>query len=345
MPGEDALYQAPIWPGQLVIGPRHDSGPVATLADIMARLGLADTDAVAAMVRGWEQWLAVLRPDLVIAEFAPMLTLAAQGRCPSLAIGTGFSMPPADMVSFPSLNGLPPAEDEAALLDGVNRAMRRLGRATLPTLPALFAATSALASSFVEFDPYADWRSSPLGPPTCHRAQRIGDGQGDEIFLYDSLPAPRPNHFWQALVDCGLPVRIYAPALVAADRAILARAGLLVEPAPVSFDDIARRSRLIITHGGLGLCCSALLSAVPMLVFPTDLEKRIHADALVAMGLGVKGEAESTTSADLVAQIRQIYDDRALHHRVIAAAPDFQARMVVDPFQAIAQAANAALKL
>ena len=52
------------------------------MGDNLAYLGLNDLEAMAAMIMAWDRVILDARPDAVIAEYAPMLQLAARGRVP-----------------------------------------------------------------------------------------------------------------------------------------------------------------------------------------------------------------------------------------------------------------------
>ncbi len=60
----------------------------------------------------------------------------------------------------------------------------------------------------------------------------------------------------------GKGVRLYVPNLPASVASSLAAAGVAVESKPLTAPDNARRSRLVVSHGGLGLV-SMTLAAGP----------------------------------------------------------------------------------
>jgi rhamnosyltransferase subunit B len=335
-------WQAPLWPGQLTVLARRAPIPPATMGDILAVLGLGEDGAVRAMIGAWERILSAARPDVVVAEFAPGLMLAAFGRLPLLGLGTGFSLPPAHFDRFPSLTRKPTVHEEARLLETVNAALAAHGLDRRTSLPGIFAADRELASVFTELDPYRPWRQADVGVPAAFMSPELAGG-GDELFVYMNGSQPRPNAFWQGLLRSGLKVRIYDPVLSRADVDTLTRAGLTVEPRPVPFEAIAERSRLVLSHCGLGFVSSALLAGLPQILMPYDIEKRMIAASVLGMGLGRRATLERLEAEPFAALLRSAFEDADLIARARAAAPGFRARMVATAEQEAADAAEALL--
>lgn len=319
-------WQAPLWSAQLTVHARPAATSPQTMGDILATLGLADAEGMRAMIAAWDRLLAAIRPDAVAAEFAPALMLAARGRVPVLALGTGFSLPPAHLPAFPSLTGKPAAHREARLLDGLNRALAKTGRPPLDALPRIFAAERTLAAVFRELDPYRAWRAHHA-PPSLAHAVPPASGSGEEVFVYLNGIKAAPAALWQGLVGSGLNVRLYNPLLAPADRAALERVGIAVETRPVPIERIVERSRLLLSHGGMGLVSSALLAGLPPVVLPFDLEKQATADAIAALGLGWHADLRTLDAEAFARQLRASFQDAALMERARSAAPSFRARM------------------
>ena len=287
--------------------------------------------------------LAAVRPDAVIAEFAPGLSMACFGRVPLMAVGTGFALPPADLERFPSLTGQPTVHDESRLLEIVNAALTANGRSPRDTLPGIFHVDRELAAVFTELDPYRPWRKSALGFPATAMSEEIASGEGDELFLYMNGREPRPNALWQALIKSGLKTRIYDPMLSASDSAILERAGLIIEPHPVAFDLIAARSRVVVSHGGLGFVSAALMAGLPQILLPFDIEKHMIAASIEGLGLGHRAEYGTIDADAFAGLLRSTFEDAALIERARLAAPGFRGRFRHTADQEAAEALEALL--
>ncbi len=319
--------QAPVWPR--LLGPlirRFPQRP-ATMGDVLAYLGLDDPDAMAAMIMAWDRIILDERPDVIVTDYAPMLQLAAKGRVPTLAMGTGFTLPPAHMTCFPGFFGNPAVVSEGALLATLNDALGRTDRQPIAALPEIFASDRSLISTFEEFDPYRQWRREPVGAPTIRGSVPFTTGAGDELFVYLNGNAKRPGTFWQGLRDSRLPIRIYDPLLNADHSADLEREGIRVAPKPLPFKDIVARSRLLLSHGGLGFVSSGLLAGLPQIIIPFDDEKLLTAKAAARSGGCVLASFEEMKADTFATFLRRVWSDDLLHARARAAATSFRARM------------------
>jgi rhamnosyltransferase subunit B len=324
--GGALVWPAPVSPRLLVnIGkPRRAAN---SFGDILARLGADDPDMIEGILRAWDLLFDTIRPDLVIAEYAPFLLAAARGRIPAIAVGTAFSTPPATMACFPSLNGEPAAFDEAEMLAGLNRALARLGRPALPTYPALLTAERTFGGSFAELDPYAEWRTEPLTMPLVSGGiPPLADPQATELFVYAPEQVLPTAPLWAGLARSGLPVRVHTANMLPDMERALAGFGFAVEPRPVPFARIAERSRLVLSHGGHGFTCSALLAGLPQVICYFDLEKYLHAEAITRLGVGGKVAMAEIKPDAFAASLRAVYGNEDLAARARAAAPTFRTR-------------------
>ena len=256
-----------------------------------------------------------------------MLQVAARGRVPTIAFGTGFSLPPADMPCFPGLFGKPAVVSEDALLANLNLALRRMDRSPLAALPEIFAADHSLVAVFTEFDPYRAWRRGPISAPAICGPVPFTTGEGEEVFIYFNGKTARPNTFWQALVDSRLSVRVFDTLLNDDDIAMLEGVGIRVARAPIPFAEIVARSRLLLSHGGLGFVSSGLLAGLPQIIIPFDGEKRLNAEAIAGRGGCLQASFEGLQTDAFAAFLRSAWSDEPLHAQARAAAPGFRARM------------------
>lgn len=340
--GGSAVWPAPVTPRLLVNTARPRGVDPNTLGDIMARLGCTETPLVAAMVRAWHQLFSAIRPDAAVAEFAPFMLLAARGRVRTVASGTGFDTPPSGMPSFPSLTGRPSAYDEAETLGRVNAALKESGTAPLAALPEMFRADREVAGTFRELDGYNDWREQPLVMPALPQPPpELAGGGGQEIFVYAPELLRADAALWQGLAASKLPVRVHIPKVSQSYLATLRGHGFMVEPEPLPFPLIARRSRLLVSHGGHGFVCSGLLAGLPQVVCHYDLEKVMHAQAVAKLGVGGFVPMMQIEPNAFAASLAKLYRDDALLARAQAAAPGFHARYRQTMQQSTADAVEA----
>lgn len=326
-----ALWQAPVWRRLLVSEAKAALGPVVSHADILGRLGLNAPGMLSALIAAWDHLIAAVRPDLVIAEYAPALLRAASSRVPTIAAGTGFDLPPAAMARFPGLADGDVSGDEDRLLELTNAELAAAGRERLSSLPGLFGADVAVPSAFAELDPYAQWRTAMLSPPLVALPIPLAEAErGKEVFVYWPEGYASGCALWDGLAKSGLAIRIHAPSLGTGETARLAGAGFILEPNPVPFALIAERSAIIVSHGGAGITSSAFVAGVPMVVVPVDLEKMVQARGVTRLGLGGWAAPRTIVADKFAADLGRLARDAELAARSRAAAPGFRERLTPD---------------
>jgi hypothetical protein len=139
-----------------------------------------------------------------------------------MAVGTPFSLPPAEMARFPVLGGSGPAYPEAQALAALNAALETCGRDPLESLPQIFAADRALPGGFAELDPYRGLRTGPLIRPITGGPVDIASGEGEELFVYAPEQIQIEAPLWQGLAQARLPTRVYVSSVGVEYRAALA---------------------------------------------------------------------------------------------------------------------------
>jgi len=296
------------------------------MGDILARLGFDDARLVAGLVGGWRALFGAIRPDLVISEFAPFMLCALRGLAPTIAAGTGFDVPPSNLPRFPALSGAAAAHDELATLEAANKGLRDAGAQPIAALPEAFAASREIAGTFAEIDPYAGHRTGPLTMPSMGQMPALAPEGGEEVFVYAPELLSPDAKLWDGLQRSGLPVRVHIPTVPPAYLEQLRRRGFAVEPQPLAFEEIARRSRLLVSHGGHGFLCAALYAGLPHVVCHYDLEKYIHAMAVVRLGLGGHVPLFSIDPDAFAQSLRAVHANEPLVQRARAAAPGFRSR-------------------
>jgi rhamnosyltransferase subunit B len=325
-PPEARLWQAPVWPRLLSnVGALGGPNP-NSMGDILVRLGLDTPDTLALLVGAWEEVLRSVQPDAVVADFAPALLSAARGRVPTVLAGLGFDAVPSHLASFPSLTNQPAVHSEADTLTRANMALRAAGLNPLDRLPQLFEADRVLAGTFTELDPYASTRvEAPVAPSVAHP---LGEaGSGEEVFLYADPSLLRIGALWEGLVRSGLPVRVYAQGASATQQAELDKLGFTVERAAVPFAQVAQRSRVAMSSGGLGFVSSALAAGLPAVVVHYDLEKGLTGQAITRLQLGGHVHAGAIQPEAFATSLRTLYQNDGFQRRARELAPGFRARL------------------
>lgn len=313
-PWVDRVWQAPIWPSLISSVGRGVAGPSSTLGDIIASAGLIRPGTFARLLAAWEPILAAEQPDVVVGDYAPALLCMARGRCPTVAIGDAFDVPPTHLPRLPSLTGKPPAVEEALLLGEANAGLAAAGRPPLAALAELFRADLPLPCSFPILDPYGAWRTGPVHRPFLDPLMVPPDPSappGEEVFVYWPGTGDGTLALWQALAGLDRRVRVHAPQLTASDHRWLEQQDLIVEVEPVPYHLIAARSRLLVSHGGIGFLSSGIAAGLPQLVIPLDLQKRLAADGMARAGAGAVLPTDAQAPA-IAALLARLVEDAAM---------------------------------
>lgn len=346
------VRQAPIWPGLLTLTRDLPHLPVQnSYGDILAAVGMADSGVLEYLLRAWEGLFSDVAPDLLIAEFAPAALLAAAGRIPRIAVGTGFSVPPSHLPGFPAFDpGHRTVVEEAALLAIVNHAIARLGRSPLQQLGDIAQAEALCPCVFAELDPYADDRVAPVLAPMLSGPTGQAKG-GEAIFVYHPAGAGGRSDALEAALAIvagrGWRVVAYMPGMSATGTQALGRAGVELAKAPLRPAEIASLAGLVVTAGGIGLVSSALAAGLPIALLPHDAEKRLTARAVVQRGLGIMvgiSEADRSQPEALASILIDAASDGAMQQRCRVAAPSFRARLSKDPATAIVDLGQSLLR-
>lgn len=314
----------------LAYRPRGRSGPdavvTATWGEFLGDRGFDRPDRLRDVLGWWHQVISSRRIDLVIADYAPLALMAARALgVPSVATGQGYGLPPDHLPVFPVLHGTGERRlhDEARLLDNVNQAAAGIGLQALQGLPEIYRATRAIVRSLPLLDPYAEHRLQPHVMPEVDISTDVADA-GEEVFVYFSTRELADPQVVAALADLPLPRRGYLPLASAEIAARLAASGMILEPAPVPVDLIARRSRLVLNAGQHGILCLGLFAGLPQVCLPQHLEQDFHARRAEAAGVARVLSAHGRSRDRIVETILAAWSDASLTARAVDLAQDLR---------------------
>lgn len=321
-----------------------------TFADVIRLFGFGDAARLREKVDCWRALLDEVRPDLIVADFAPTLRIAAGGTLPTAVIGNGYTVPPPGRALPPIkpwVTEVPVSsrDTELALLDTVNTIRAGLGGASFKNFADCLAGDETFVCTLSEFDPYAPHRTSattwPFNLPLIAPGASASERKGAPIFVY--LPASHPafEPMLRVLHGLRVPAQIYAAG--ADPRMLAARCGrhmgFLTEPA-----DFARtlpQARVLVHHSGLGTAYAGMAAGTPQLVLPLNLEHLITARGLVEVGVADGLSAnEGFSEAKLLTAVSNLLLEPAWMNRASAHAVGLQRRRDPDPLSAVVAACN-----
>ena len=298
---------------------------ICSWADHLGDLGFGDVEFLIARIGWWIEAIRARAATLVVADFAPLATLAARILgLRAAVIGTGYLAPPAGLERFPIL--VPalsvPHYDEAQLLASVNAALAHYGTASLARFSDIYQCHLSLPQTIAALDPYAGQRDVPYLPPVDADTPLAGDG--DEIFGYFSTDEPRDLALMEALRRLGPLLRLHMPGLSPDQIEILTTAGVTVVHGPVPLADIAARSRLCLNAGQHGTLTMAMAVGLPQFAIPRHLEHAYHAEKGSNLGCVDRITRLERDPAVIQARIMTTYEGEAMRHRARTIADDYR---------------------
>jgi hypothetical protein len=300
--------------------------------DYLAACGLVRPDVVRHSLEWWRKTIVAQDISVLVADYAPLAMRAAQGlqadgwQMQIVALGTGYGVPPAQLERFPVL--MPEysrvVHPEAETLAVVNQVGAETGLDPLPRLPAICQADLTLACTFDFLDPYAALRSAGEVFQPLQSVPELASS-GDELFVYMSgRNLVQTPGLLRALEILPMPRRGYLPGAESAVVARLAASGMVIEPAAVTSEAIARRSRVVLHTAPHGTLCMAMLAGLPQVGLPRNLEQVFHGRRVAERGVlrllhgpdvgteaiidavmqSASGEAPRRAARDLAMQLR-----------------------------------------
>ncbi|MFZ0693880.1 MAG: nucleotide disphospho-sugar-binding domain-containing protein [Alphaproteobacteria bacterium] len=299
------IFQGPYWSRPAPNSSRGRPFSAASYSDILAVSGFANADDLAAMVRAWDGIFEIVRPDIVLSEYAPILVLAARGRFPTILFGNGFVTPPADLPVYPRLQtNVEPVMPQEQVLAVVREVQNRRGAPVPETLPSIFACERRFPCSFPELDPYRKVRREALLPPLSNRLSPLPPPASPRFFAYLAADAPGITTIFSALAKSGVPGGLFLRSPSRRLKDALGKTTITLYEEPPPLPEVLRDASFVIHHGGAGTTEACLTAGRTQILFPRHLEQSMTAATLRGQGIAlvIPRNASEDTIAGMVKQ-------------------------------------------
>jgi rhamnosyltransferase subunit B len=319
--------------------PRH-SWP--TFGETMAAVLLDPKLPLSRRFTCWERELGAFRPDVIVADYAPSLTMFARNRLPTVACGVGYTLPPVDTLSFPEFK---PRRTERALIEDelaerMNQTIRQFNAAPLERLTQINDATATILATIPIFDPYWRTRSSEyhgvLHPGGSPEPSNESDGSivaylstgGNNSAIIQGLAATgrkihvsTRNQVWKS--DGNMPDNV----VVKADHFDLKR-------------DLPGKALAV--HGGtLGFASAALFAGVPQISLFTNDEHQATAIGTIKARIGTALQRSNLVAEQLTKLAIDFANDADAKKYALELAHRYSRYRGMDPTKTAAKAAIA----
>ncbi|SEQ08453.1 UDP:flavonoid glycosyltransferase YjiC, YdhE family [Faunimonas pinastri] len=327
--------------------------PTHTFADVIRLFGFDDVERLVGNAERWLTLLAEVKPDLIVADFAPTLRLASGGRIPTIIVGNGYTVPPGSQ-PLPRLRPwetvIPPLSraHEGRLLGGVNEARARLKGAAVDHFADLFQGEETFVCTIAEFDPYGDRRQAPvLWPfniPAVESGGPLSERQGPAAFAYFQRNHPALGQVMASLSALGRRSEIYVQGADPVEMAKGAGRSVGIHRRPADFGKVLPSSGVLIHHAGLGTASAGLMAGIPQIVLPVNLEHTLTARGLALFGVATHLPLPPQLDAPkLTSAFARALEDGQMQAAALDAAAELHRRRDPDPVGRVVQAAGALL--
>ena len=319
------FLQAPAWPLHDHLG--NEDGQSGYL-DLLVTMGFGDPSKLTPVLQAWNTLLDLVVPDAVIADHSPaLLALLHARRIPAVAIGNGYTMPPASYPYFPPLRAdraplLPEARLEQSLVEG----LASLGYAAPVSLKAALTTSERLVFSFPELDPYRGWRQETLHLPPDPLPAFIEPPLETRLFVYVGGELPGLSHLVQCIAELPCTVECYLRSASAPLSSFLRLRGVKVHDKPPDLSKLLPQVSHVLSQGGTGLCHAAMAAGRPHIIIPLHGESEMNFHALSAMGIARRLHPGMDAN-ELKVELDRIMDD----HELIVRAHQWGKRVSARP--------------
>lgn len=275
----------------VIATPAHRScfvGPgrfrAATYADVMGVCGYADPGQLAAVVAAWDKVLSEQAPNVIIADYSPLLSLAAFGRIPVIGVGDGFVTPHGLLDGcFPLLGGdTPPVWDPTILLKTAQDIQIARGLPKPTSLAQIIEGKGQVVSVPQELDIYHATRPVPAAGPWAVPPPPLKPPPAPYVFSYLRMSHPLTRMVLQVLIDCRISGECYLHNATTQIIVELEQAGITVHKKPPPLREALKRASILIHHGGIGSMEEAALAGRPQLLLPRHLEQLLNTQRAIA---------------------------------------------------------------
>jgi len=283
-------YQAPVW----LLQAQGLPNPPENYAEILMQFGYLDKNGLLGMVKAWRNIFELIRPDLVLFDYAPTALIAARDlTVPRAIIGTGFFTPP-DVSPAPGLRPWARVSDqrlrtsEQNVMNVINEVLGALQISPVTRLFEIFQVEENFITSFQELDFYPNRSNATYWGPIWGEDSGINPAwashPGKKIFAYLKQEYNGVENILKAVQHLGENSLIFAPNIPESVIKKYQSPTMQFSRQPLKMRKIIQECDVVLSHAGAGILSTILLGGIPQLLFPMQIEQ--YTMALNARELG-----------------------------------------------------------
>lgn len=295
------LLQAPVWRRALPV-----QTPRGSMATILYRYGFASPSELYAYLQAWRDLVDLLRPDLLVLDYAPTAWLALRDRhVPLLVTGFAFGAPvpgqPLPEWTMPSLTtavtgqwpSLELADVERQVLATINECQHQDRLSPLASVSELFVADGMALSQLAELDPQQPWRepacyAGPLTPALVGKPVHWQSSTSKRVLAYIKPGWPKLEILLQQLHEQGVELEAFYRGPLPTEWQRWLGPTFRIGSQPLDLRSALCSADLMICHAGIGSLSLALGAGCPSLCLPQQTEQRGNSELVVQQGWGAQ---------------------------------------------------------
>lgn len=253
----------------------------------------------------WHRLFFKFKPDLVVADYAPSLSMAAADKVPCLVVGNGYTIPPPELEKSLPVNPHSKSnfqDEEAEWLGKLNTVLHAAGCKKLNYLPEMNKGDDYALFTIPLFDTYWQHRQQKyLGvfhPGGSPQPSKVNDGT---VLAYFSKPQDG-RRVIDGLIESGLPTIAYLgiPSSEILNRVRSTKVTCVEKPFDLA-EELPGRG-LAVHAGSLGMSAAGVYAGIPQLGIYQHDEGMSNCRSFAIANIGLSAWIKKT-QPDQIAQM------------------------------------------
>jgi hypothetical protein len=286
------LLQSPVFLGRSRLNERPSN-----MADILYGLGYGNSSALAGLVSAWRGLFKLVRPEIIIFDYAPTALLAASDLpVKRIVTGIGFSdLPPGNpIISLEEVKSSRPIDlksREAEIVNNINLVAKLFRLPRVNYISDLYSADKSVVANIPALDIYAKFRRDVVyRRPEMLRnrfPRQEWPKRGElKVLMYLDYNVKNVPVVLQLLKEMNLSLLGFIKNIGENDRLKLNDESCTMINSNLDIESALETANIVIVHGG-NLLVQAILSNKKVVSLPTQLEQRCMVRALEENQLGI----------------------------------------------------------
>ncbi|WP_415893767.1 glycosyltransferase [Neptuniibacter sp. PT8_73] len=290
----------------------------ACIASILMQYGYSNRYALEQMVKSWRSIFDLVKPDLLICDYAPTALIAANKMdCKKVIIGSGFAELKPGLpcrILTPWVDGIESiaVRHEGKVVQTVNKILDP-ERKTIKYLGDLFSSNFLLMTTLPELDHYQRDRSTTYYIESVKnnlftaKANWAENGK-PKVFAYLKAHAKNTGIMIRVLAESGFDVICCCNGLAKLNIPSDIHSKIQLLDYPVDLSELLKTADIVVNHASKELVAESLSKGKPQLVLPAQLEQVENTRLIEKLNIGLNVPPQSSPQ-DILITLRRLLDE------------------------------------